>query len=221
MGINWPQLLRQPQTYLLLLGTGIGYAGLIALAGPRPAAWLSGGGIAVAMVGGWAVGFRQPAALRPSPDDLLAASVLQQQLEHLEQRVPHPRRSPWVEVRGWAEDARRFAERICDRDPLMRADLLEALHTVLDLAGQVAAALQVMDHIETPAYQKLAEKRLRTSCDRMAATHAQLQQLQDQVALSALEPNRVAGTALPQRLQTLVAANRQILNTIESEETTE
>lgn len=215
--MGWAALMRQPQTYLLAFGVGLGFAVLVGLAGWRPLVLIGGGAIALAMIGTWAAGFRTT----PTPltvGDLLNPQVLDQEMTALEQKVPQPRQDPWPQVRTWAEDARRFADRICDRDPLMRADLLEALHTVLDLARQVAEALQVIDHIETPAYQKLAQKRLRASCDRMAATHSQMQQLQDQVALSALDPSQPADTALPQRLQTLVAANRQILNTIDSED---
>ncbi|PSN05721.1 hypothetical protein C7271_08190 [filamentous cyanobacterium CCP5] len=214
--MGWAVLLRQPQTYLLLVGIGLGFALLVGLAGWRPWVWIGGGTIAAIMLFTWMTGFRSTPSVLVA-GDLLNGQVLQQELDTLAQKVPQPRQKPWPQVRTWAEDAQRFAERICDRDPLMRADLLEALHTVLDLARQVAEALQVLDHIETPAYQALAQKRLRASCDRMAATHAQLQQLQDQVALSALDSGQSADKALPQRLQTLVAANRQILNDIDSE----
>ena len=45
----------------------------------------------------------------------------------------------------------------------------------------------------------------------MQASHAQLQQLQDQVALAKLDQSSSTGSTLPQRLQNLVAANKQIL----------
>ena len=51
MPINWPALGRQPQTYLLLLGTAFGYGLLIALAGNRPVAWVGGGAVATQATG--------------------------------------------------------------------------------------------------------------------------------------------------------------------------
>lgn len=210
MTLNWAALWRQPQTYLLLVGAALGYAALIVIAGTRPMVWVGGAGIAAAMATAWGGGFRSSSPQAMNGADLLNASVLMQQLERLDKKLPKSTQAPWPQVRQQAVEAGRFAERMCDRDPLMRPDLLEALQTVIELARQVAEALQVMDHIETPTYRALAQQRLEASCDRMAETHAQLRQLQDQVALSSLDGG--LGGALPQRLQTLIAANRQILN---------
>ncbi|MEB3233193.1 MAG: hypothetical protein VKJ64_19460, partial [Leptolyngbyaceae bacterium] len=92
---------------------------------------------------------------------------------------------------------------------LLHPDLLEAVHTVLDLTQQVADALNVLQTIQTPVYQQMVQARLRQSCDRLQQTHQQLQQLQDQVALASLDAN---AATLPQRLQQLIAANQEILN---------
>lgn len=208
MGIDWTTLLRKPQTYGLLVGTGLGYALLLVLAGSRPLAWLGGGGIAVVMAGSWVTGFRQPPQEAVLADDLLDTTAFNQQLQQLAQGVPNQADATWQQVSTWATESQTFAARICAHDPLLRADLLEAMHTVTDLAGQVAVALKVMGNIQTPTYQQVAQQRLQASCDRMAETHTQLQQLQDQIMLSALDES--VGS-LPQRLQTLVAANKQIL----------
>jgi hypothetical protein len=90
-------------------------------------------------------------------------------------------------------------------------DLLEALHTVVDLARQVAEGLAVVEQVQTPTYRQLAQQRLTASCDRLQATRAQLQQLQDQVTLASLDPETGSDSLLPQGLQTLIAANRDIL----------
>jgi hypothetical protein len=82
---------------------------------------------------------------------------------------------------------------------------------VMDLAKQVADGLTVIDQIETPTYRQLAQQRVEASRDRLQATHAQLQQLQDQVALSSLETDSTASSPLPDRLQTLITANKYIL----------
>ncbi|MBE9112218.1 hypothetical protein IQ273_22700 [Nodosilinea sp. LEGE 07298] len=199
---------NQPQTYLLLGGTALGYALFMVLAGPKPLAILAGSGVAAAMVSSWAAGFRSTAS-ETSGSDLLNAQTFAARLGTLGQRVPPKSQKTWRQVQAWATESQQFAARIFDRDPLLQIELLEAMHTVLDLSGQVADGLAVLDQIETPAYQQMAQQRLDASCDRLAATHSQLQQLQDQTALSSLETS--TDDTLPQRLQTLVDANKTIL----------
>jgi len=201
---------QQPQTYVLLLGTGLGYAVLLTIAGLRSPAILTGGGISVAMVGFWATGFRQRAQTERS-SNLLEGDFFALQLQQFDLRVPQKEQRTWQQARTWAIESQRFAERIYDQDPLLQVELLEAMHTVVDLARQVAEALEVIDQIETPTYGELAQHRLQASCDRLQASYAQLQQLQDQVALAKLDQSTSTGSTLPQRLQTLVVANRQIL----------
>ncbi|MBD2234389.1 hypothetical protein [Phormidium tenue] len=198
----------QPQTYLLLGGTALGYALMIVLAGPKPVAVLAGSGVAAAMVSSWAAGFR-PSEATANSGDLLDAQTFASQLGTLGQRVPPKAQKAWREVQDWATESQRFAARIFDRDPLLQVDLLEALHTVLDLSGQVADGLAVLDQIETPAYQQMAQQRLTASRDRLQATHSQLQQLQDQVALSTLDT--ADDSTLPHSLQSLIDANKTIL----------
>ena len=208
MGMRQSTLWGLPQTYLLLGGTALGYALLIFLAGPRPIAGLAGAGVAAAMVGSWVVGFR-PSETATDSDDLLNPQIFAGQLGTLGKRVPKPAQKTWAQVQTWASESQRFAAQIYGRDSLLQLELLEAMHTVLDLSGQVADALAVIDQIETPAYRQLAQQRLESSCDRLQATHAQLQQLQDQVALSTLDT--AGNDTLPQRLQTLIDANKTIL----------
>jgi hypothetical protein len=209
MGMRQSTLWGLPQTYLLLGGTALGYALLIFLAGPRPIAGVAGAGVAAAMVGSWAVGFRQQDVEQFSGSDLLNAQVFGSQLGALGQRVPKQSQKTWAQVQTWASESQRFAAQIFERDSLLQLELLEAMHTVLDLSGQVADALAVIDQIETPAYKQMAQQRLASSCDRIQATHAQLQQLQDQTALSTLDSP--SDDTLPQRLQTLIDANKTIL----------
>ncbi|MBD1917664.1 MULTISPECIES: hypothetical protein [Cyanophyceae] len=208
MGIRRSTLWGQPQTYLLLGGTALGYALMIVLAGPKPVAVLAGSGVAAAMVSSWAAGFR-PSEATANSGDLLDAQTFASQLGTLEKRVPPKAQKTWREVQDWSTESQRFAARIYDRDPLLQVELLEALHTVLDLSGQVADGLAVLDQIETPAYQQMAQQRLAASRDRLQATHSQLQQLQDQVALSTLDT--VGDSTLPHSLQSLIEANKTIL----------
>ena len=211
MATQKPGFWRQPQTYLLLAGTGLGYAALLLVVGARPLAWVTGGGISAAMVGTWTTGFRRPSEPLTSGSNLLESESFAQQLQQFDQRVPQKGQGTWRQVRTWAVESQRFAERIYEQDSLLQIELLEAMHTVVDLARQVAEALEVMNQIETPTYRQMAQQRLKASCDRMQASHVQLQQLQDQVALAKLDQSSAGGGTLPQRLQNLVAANQQIL----------
>jgi hypothetical protein len=204
---------HKPQTYLLLAGTGLGYAALLLFAGSRPFTWLAGGGISAAMVGTWAAGFREQTDSITIGSNLLESESFARQLQQFDQQVPQKGQMTWRKARTWATESQKFAERIYEQDSLLQVELLEAMHTVIDLARQVAEALQVMDQIETPTYRQLAQQRLDASCDRLQSSHAQLQQLQDQVALTKLDQSTSTDRTLPQRLQTLVAANKQILET--------
>ncbi|MGF1568984.1 MAG: hypothetical protein ACFCVD_13100 [Nodosilinea sp.] len=200
----------QPQTYILLTGTGLGLAALVWLAGARPLVWLAGSGVAAAMVGSWATGFRSAPNLARG-GDLLQADTFASQLLPLSRQVPPKAQPTWRQAQTWASESQRFAARIYERDSFLQVELLEAMHTVLDLSRQVAEALAVIDQIETPTYRQLAQQRLGASCDRLQATHAQLQQLQDQVTLAGLDDDPSSASSLPHQLQTLIATNKHIL----------
>lgn len=209
MDLDWAKLSRQPQTYLLLVAAGLGYALLLAAVGTTPLALLVGGLIGAVMVGHWGWGFRHQPPSAGEASNLLLAPAFEHRLVSLGDRVPASGQSTWQQARTWATESQQLAAQIGQRDPLLQVELLETLHTVLHLSGQVADALAVQPQVQTPTYQALAAERLDTSCDRLQATRDQLQQLQDQLAISALDSSATA--ALPQGLQTLIQANRQIL----------
>lgn len=208
MPINWSVLGRQPQTYLLLLGTALGYGLLITAVGNRPVAWAGGGAVATVMVSTWGMGYRLSPRGAQDDSDLLNAASFQRRIEGIQAQVVGDRDRTWQPVKNWALQSQTFASRICDREPTLRTELLEALYTVVNLAQQVADGLQVQAQIQTPTYQQMAKQQLQQSCDRMQQTHHQLQQLQDQVALASLSQG---DSSLPQRLETLIAANKEIL----------
>lgn len=209
MSINWSTLGRQPQTYGLLLGTALGYGLLILLAGNRPVAWVGGGVVATVMASSWVTGYQVSSKEAAEYDgDWLNAANFQRRIDSIHAQVARDHDKTWQPIKTWALQSQAFAMRICDREPTLRPELLEALYTVVDLAQQVADGLQVQSQIQTPTYQKLAQQQLQQRCVRMQQTHAQLQQLQDQVALASLSQG---DTSLPQRLETLIAANKEIL----------
>ena len=209
MAIHWSAFVKQPQTPLLLFGTALGYGLLIALAGNRPLVWLGGGAIATVMVGRW---FKDSHALpRQGINDdsnLLNSVSFQRRMIRIQVQIAPDNHQFWQPVKAWTSKSQECAVRICDREPSLRPELLEALHTVVNLAQQVADGLRVQAQIQTPNYQQMAKQQLNQSCDRLKQTYLQLQQLQDQVALASLSQGN---DALPMNLETLIAANKEIL----------
>lgn len=201
---------NQPQTYLLLLGTALGYGALLWLAGPKPVAIIGGGGISAVMVGSWAAAAGRVSEQEEPSGDLLNTEVFRSQIAPLGKRVPGATQPTWKEAQAWAMASQRFAVRIYEREPMLQGDLLEALHTVLALSQQVAEGLAVIPQIETPTYRQLTQQRIEASRERLRETHDQLQQLQDQVALASLDSDTPSGD-LPKGLQTLIMANKHIL----------
>lgn len=208
--------LRLPQTYLLLLGLVMGYGGLLRWQGTRPIVWLLGGAIALITLAVW-VGQTRP---QPQPegaaDNLLDPIVFRERLKVLERQLPPASPPEWTQAQTWALQIQQCAEQIAQREPSLTPDLLEALHTVLDLSSQVAEALHVTQRIQTPTYRQLAQERLTLSGDRLHETWAQMQQLQDQLALSALEQQAAQTEPLPAQLRLLIADNKTTLQTSEN-----
>jgi hypothetical protein len=212
MNLLWRRISRLPQTYLLLIGIGLGYFYLIRWLGSRPVVLVSGGVIALAAIASWLWEFKQKPVQPESAVNLLDREVFLTHLAALERNIPSLPEPRWEQARTWAERIQVFAQRIAEREPTLIPAVLEALYTVLDLLRQVVEALQVMGQIQTSSYRNLAQQRLQASCDRLQQTHDQFQQLQDQIALSALEQGASGVTStLPTRLQVLIADNKTTL----------
>lgn len=210
MGFAWRKIWRLPQTYILLIGAGLGYLCLIVWLTPRLIVLLTGGVITFSMVLAWLWQFRQERT-GSAESNLLESPIFLKQLMAVENRVPKRSDPTWERVQRWAGETQLFAAQIAQREPTLAPELLEALYTVLGLTQQVADGLEAVRHIRTKTYRDLAQQRLQESCDRLQTTHAQLQQLQDQIVLSSLTAETTSSTALPQRLQGLIADNRTVL----------
>gem|GEM_PF-1759849 len=215
----WQQAIVMPQTYALIVGTLLGLGGLVGVVGNRPLVWAGGSGISLVMLGSWVWGFRSPqeSARSPMIQNWLQSETLVTYLAELEQGLPSAQDAQdatWRSAKVWASQAQTAAQQIVEQDPLLHVEIIETLHTVMALVAQIAEALNVQAHIQTPIYRNAAQQHLQASCDRLQDSNNQLQQLQDQLMLSKLERSIYSeDSRLPQRLQTLIAANKLILET--------
>ncbi|MBE7385909.1 MAG: hypothetical protein F6J95_031540 [Leptolyngbya sp. SIO1E4] len=203
----WISCLKQPQTPLVLLGTALGLGLLITHSGNRPLAWFGGGAVATVMVSSWISGSHSSRSTVDEMSDLLNPAIFRCRIEAIQVKIARTHQAAWKPVRYWALQSQACAVHICDRDPWLQTELLEALHTVVDLAQKVADGLQVKVQIQTPLYQYKIQKQLRQHCDRLQKIYAQLQQFQDHLALTSLETTP-ADITLPQRLQALIHTNQ-------------
>lgn len=212
MNLLWRRMVRLPQTYLLLIGIGLGYFCFIVWLGSRPVVLASGGVIALVAIASWLWQFTPKPVPPDSAANLLNRDIFLSEVAALERNIPNLPQLRWEQARSWAERIHGFAQRIVEREPTLTPELLEALNTVLDLLRQVVEGLQVTDQIQTSSYRDLAQQRLQASCDRLRETHDQFQQLQDQIALSTLGQGASGVTStLPKRLQVLIADNKTTL----------
>lgn len=206
----WRQVFRLPQTYALLAGTALGYFGFVVCLGGRPIVLGVGGAIALATIGAWLWQLRQASADWTA--NLLDRVTFLAQLAALDRRSPAISQATWKQARQWAQATQGFAARIANQEPSLTPELIEALHTVLALAGQVAEALQAVEQVQSAIYRPLARQRLQASCDRLQKTHDQLQHLQDQLFLSALDQEATTSTTNePLSLRLVIEANRTAL----------
>ena len=206
----WRQAFRLPQTYGLLAGTALGYFGFVVWLGGRWIVLGVGGAIALATIGAWLWLFCQASAGWAT--NLLDRATFLAQLAVLERHSPATSQATWKQARQWAQATQGFAGRIASREPSLTPELLEALHTVLALTGQVAEALQAVEQVQSATYRPLAHQRLQANCDRLQKTHDQLQHLQDQLFLSTLDREAMTSTtSLPLSLRLVIEANRTTL----------
>lgn len=214
----WQTVLVIPQTYLLIVGVGLGYALWIVMLGQRPFVLGIGGAIALLSLAFWVTQVAVSPDLvarqrRERSQDLLDETIFNRQVDQIRSdyhsAISSAARSDtqlWQQTLDACQDCRSFAAEIAKRRPALTVEALETLHTVLDLLKQIGQGIQVTRQVETDTYRQLAQQRLATSRDRLHETRAQLQLLQDQLALSSLDESQTAGE-LPVNLTVLIQAN--------------
>lgn len=212
MSIRWRSAFRYPQTTFLLVGAVLGYLALLTFTGFKFVSILVGAAILVAMLVAWFLQFRGDRI--ETTGNLLDRTVMLEHLDAIAAKFPGlDAQTPWANAYRWASESQAAAAEIAEREPTLVPDLLEALYTVESLAANVAGSTVALEQVQTDQYRTLTRQQLDTSSDRLQATHHQLQSLRDQIVLSQLTADANASTALPDRLQLLIEANKTTLQT--------
>lgn len=209
------QLLRNPfrltQTQGLWVGVLLGYISFVLWLGMRWIVLGSGALIVMLAIASWHIQLRTQRAHSPvSSANLLQPEIFLNHITILNDRVPEACQSLWRSVQAQAQAIQQTAAQIAQQEPTFIPDLLETLHTVLDLVDQLVQALQVTQQVQTPHYQELSQTQLQSSLDRLQQTHNQLQELRDQMALASLKQrSRITPSGISTRLQILIAENEK------------
>ena len=216
MNLPRTKTFRSRQTLILFSGILLGYLVFVLWLRPRPVVILSGGVITSLTLISWFWQFRQVADISGGIN-FLNKEQFNAELSKLQTLVPPGDNPNWKSAKLWAEQSQIFAQKILQKEGSLTPELAETLYTVMDLTRQVAEALNVQEQIQTPVYKKIAAQRLHDSCDRLEQTYLQLQELQDQVTIASLDQRQALKSALPQRLESLISANKTILNAANTE----
>ncbi|YAF97040.1 MAG: hypothetical protein AB3A66_05030 [Nodularia sp. CChRGM 3473] len=202
---------RLNHTQILLIGLLIGYFGFVFWLGIRLTVLLSGAVIVLLAIASW---YMQLKSQKNSPSvtstNLLQTEVFISHLNHLNHQIPDNSLSLWIAVQQQAQTIQQITKQIAQQESTFTPDLLETLHTVLDLVAQLVEALQVTQKVQTPRYQELAQRKLQRSQKRLQQTHDQLQELHDQIALETLERRSIyAPNLISKQLQMLIVDNEK------------
>lgn len=200
------RILRLPQTYFLFVGLGLGYVTFILWQGLRPIVWLAGAIVVIVAIAVWWKALASQ--LSANRHDLLNAQTFASELHEIEASLTQPFDPQWLSIKEVILNSQQFATAIAEKEPMLIADLLETLYTVLALAEQVIDGLLALKQMRTEAYRQLAQEKLAISLERLETTYSQLQELHDQITLSNLENRRLNSASLPDCLQLLISENK-------------
>jgi hypothetical protein len=207
------RIFQLSQAQILILGVLTGYVGFVFWLGLRWIPLLSGAVIVAGAIATWFVQIKHQKikhSVLITSENLLKAEVFLSQLNRLGEQIPQDARSLWQSVQQQAEAIQQTAVRISQKEATFIPDLLETLHTVLDLVDQLAQALQGIQQVQMPRYQALAQQQLNTSKVRLRQTQNQLQELCDQIVLENLKQHSLMTTSvISTRLQMLIEENEK------------
>lgn len=208
---SWCNSSRFSQTQWLFTGLFIGYLGFVWWLGIRLIVLVSGAVIVMLAIIFWYRQLQSQGRTHSTTSaNLLQMDIFLSHINALNHQIPDASQPLWRLVQQQAEDIQQMATQIAQQEATFTPDLLETLHTVLELVDQLVQALQVIQQVQTPRYRELAQQQLQSSQTRLQQTHDQLQELRDQMALENLERRSLTtSSGISTRLQILIAENER------------
>jgi hypothetical protein len=202
--------LQLPETRYFLVGVVGGLIIFILQLGGRWIVLLSSGTIALGACIYWFWQTRSSSKADALSANLLQLAVFMAHLDCDKARVPRQKLEAWMTAQDQALTIRAIAAQLAQRESLLIPDLLETLHSTLDLTEQAAEALHLTTQIQTPDFQNRAQQQMQTSLERLQATQQQLQTLADRFAWEGLEQRTSQETsALASGLRVLTTENER------------
>ena len=171
---------------------------------------LTGGAIAFTSSIYWFWQIHSPSSSQSLSSNLLQGDVFAEHLAYSQRRVPAAHLRVWAGAQTQATSIQTNAEQIALRESMLIPDLLETLHSTLDLTEQIAEALYLLNQMQTAQYQTQTQQQLQKSLARLEVTHNQLQTLNDQFAWEHLEQRSHYTSALASGLQIVVSENEKV-----------
>lgn len=221
----WQQSFRSRQTRYLLFWLLAVYSAYLVWLGVRPIVFVSGALLCVVTLFAWPLASRSPTEnsgnglSKSDESNLLDKAVFHRRLKALCFLPPGVRLNEtaldyWQKTYAQVGDIHQVAVTIASQESRFIPDLLDTLHTVLDLSVQFSRAFNAAKQVKTEAYQKVAQQQLRASTYRLSQTYTHLQELHDQLLLDGLEADVAAvASGVSKRLQLLIDTNKRELAT--------
>jgi hypothetical protein len=203
--------LRLWETRYFMIGVAVGLMVFIGQLGLRPIVLLSGIAIVLAALIYWFWQTRSTA--KANSTNLLELDVFVACLDGLKAGIPVLQLEAWKAVQDKTLTIWAIAAQLAKQESLLLPDLLETLHSTLELAERSAEALCLSEQMQTPSFQDKARRQMPRSFERLQITQTQLQTLADQLAWERLEARSTDSTSvLSSGLRGLIIENEKTIN---------
>ena len=151
--VSWQKLLRLPQTYFLFVGAVLGYMAFLVWVGIRLVTLVVGGIITLAMLSSWVWQVKKMTS--HTRVNLLDINGFLEAVKNIEQKLSKKSWVEWENTRKWAIESQTFAQNITNKESLLYPEVVETLHTILDLSNQVAETIIAREQVQTDTYRQL------------------------------------------------------------------
>jgi hypothetical protein len=213
MAYRWQSALKIPQTQYLLVGLSLGFLGFIRSLGLRWITLICGVLIVGVAIAAWFIQLESRQS-QPTPrsTNLLDPATFEEQLDFWNPQIPDASQSIWQAIQQQAEATRQVALQIAQKEPSFTVDLLETLHSVLDLVEHLAQTLRELPTVKSSHYRNSMQQQMQVGQTRLEQTLQQVQEIHDQIVLERMYqqlPYSTASSVISSRLQQLVAKNER------------